>query len=98
MSIVKTDEEITAEIAKLEDLKTKVRPHTYFGDSNIEKIEIEIAVLEAKEDLSDEYYDDPDCRTFAESAWLWLTGEWDAEEMGAASPSDSWQNLLESQP
>ena len=55
---MRTPGQIQAEIEALQEVKPKVREFTYFGDSNHEAIELQIAVLkgEVSEDgLYDEY-------------------------------------------
>ena len=45
---MRTDKEIEAEIAKLEDLKKRVPATTMFGESNVEAIETQIIVIRGR--------------------------------------------------
>ena len=92
----RTPKQIEAEIAKLKQLRPLIPSRTFFGDSNLEKINAEIEVLE--EDMEEnEIYDkfedrenpDSSCDlvSAAHYAWQWLRGE-EKESM-----SSQWKPL-----
>lgn len=81
MNITRTQEEIAAQIAGLEEIKPSVRRYTAFGDSNWSVIEAQIKVLEGLMD-EDEIYEywnrgeeDMRQRDGAMEAYSWLIGE-----------------------
>jgi hypothetical protein len=101
---MKTNKEVLAEIAKLKEIKPLIPERTAFGDSNWDKIDASIKVLE--EDLSsEEIYNNTQEETLSEeenesrewtfdvgreaiAARYWMDG--DSEE----KPSDGWKDLI----
>ena len=104
MSEVKNQEQVEQELAKLREMKPKVRRRTMFGDNNHEAIEAQIEVLD--EDLTD---DDVYDRLITEDEETGDTeGEWTQHVVDAAlrviqwrdgeeeeSPSKSWEPLVQ---
>lgn len=87
--------DIEAEIQKLEELKTTVRPKTAFGESNVEAIEAQIDTLRnALEE--DDVYDRLDAGDFDErqkdSALEAI--EWRDTESNDEPPSKGWEPLV----
>jgi cell fate (sporulation/competence/biofilm development) regulator YlbF (YheA/YmcA/DUF963 family) len=90
---VPNEKQIKAEIEKLEKMKPRIRDITGFGESNHEKIDVQIEVL--KEDLdNDDIWDrwpaeekDMEVRMSAEEARNWLDGAGDP-------PSKSWKESV----
>lgn len=74
---MRTQEEIDAEIKKLETLRTQVPPRTYFGDSNLDAIDAQIKVLRERMDEMQVYDFGWDERTesSAREAAGWLEGD-----------------------
>jgi hypothetical protein len=94
-----TQEEISAEIARLKEMKPKVRRKTAFGDDNWEKIDAQIKVLEEGMDedaIYDEWSDPDDPEKNIEiihdacEAREWLEGEDTPPEL----PSKGWEHLV----
>lgn len=86
---IRNHEEIAEEVAKLQDLRTKVPPKTAFGDSNHAAIDAQIEVL--NRDMSDnaiyrKWEDDERVVSNAQEARAWLDGD-------AAPPSKEWEPL-----
>lgn len=91
-----TEKQIAEEIDKLKDLRPNIPSHTFFGDSNLEKIDAQIRVLKEGMDEDKCYaeFEDPedpegtaDLVSNARDAVLWLH----AEEPDA--PSKAWACL-----
>lgn len=87
----RTEIEVKAEIAKLEEMMPRVRRYDYFGGDNHEKIRVELQVLkgELTEDDADNE-EDSDLRSSMDFALEWLKG---CDTDG--SPSESWAILAE---
>jgi hypothetical protein len=95
-----TEDEVKTEIARLKEMKPKVRRKTAFGDDNWEKIDAQIRVLEESMD-EDEIYaawsddNDPehnqDLIHNALDARQWMEGDVDEPEL----PSKGWENLVQ---
>lgn len=87
-----TQESITAEIAKLKEMKPRVRAKTAFGDDNHRAIETQIRVLSERmtSDEADEKYGEAvdHIRDNAMEAAHWLDGE-----SSDGSPSENWAPL-----
>lgn len=88
----RTKEEIDAEVAKLREMKPKVRSRTAFGDSNWEAIDAQIEVLEGRRDetwIWDEFPDGIEDNRFdaAQDALRWREGQSDEP------PSKGWDPL-----
>ena len=91
---MKTNEQIDAEIAALNEMKPSVRHRSAFGDDNHEAIEAQLSVLRERMD-TDEIYDtwgDEDTDEFAQNvldealaARHWLIGDEEAPSVGWAS-------------
>jgi hypothetical protein len=96
MNTPKTPDEIKAEVAKLREMKPRVRHRTSFGDDNWAAIDAQIKVLEEGMD-EDEIYDewpegerDMHERDSALEALAWKNGEETEDE----TPSAGWQSLV----
>lgn len=90
-----TQEQITAEIAKLKDLAPRIRQHDAFGGNNRAKIDAEIRVLEKNmtHDQIDEHWDgmshhERDVNWDAHEARDWMDGESEEESLAAG-----WEGL-----
>jgi len=76
----KTQAEIDEQIVALKAIRPKVRPYTYFGDSNLDKLDAQIKVLEEDMDSDDVYNEwpedeaDMEVRMSAEEAINWREG------------------------
>ncbi len=89
--------EVKVEIARLKEIKPKVRARSYFGDDNRASIEAQIRVMERSldDDAIYRYYEPPndeDSRSELDSALharQWLDGE-----SQDGKPSDSWESLI----
>lgn len=92
-----TATQIKEEIARLKEMKPKVRRHSFFGDDNHASIDAQIRVMERsmnedaiyrffEPDDSEENRSELDC---ALSARQWLDGE-----SSDGKPSDSWAELV----
>lgn len=90
-----TPEQVAQEIAALQEIKPKIRRHSFFGDDNHEAVDAQIAVLENLYD-EDEVYeryedpDNPDDRNVLDSALeavYWLEGQTEQ------SLVEGWQSL-----
>jgi hypothetical protein len=95
-----TEDEVKAEIARLKEMKPKVRRKTAFGDDNWEKIDAQIRVLEEDMDEDAIYAawgddNDPehnlDLIHNAREAREWLDGVETPPEL----PSDGWKGLVQ---
>lgn len=88
----KTQVEIDEQIKKLKAIRPKIRPHSIFGDSNLDKLDAQVKVLE--EDMeSDEVWDewareeaDAEIRMAADDAVRWRDGESDIEDLAEDWP------------
>lgn len=92
----KTNEEIAAEIAALEEIKPNVRAYNAFEDSNRDAIQAQIDVLNqglSADDVNDRWPEDegsdPYNRDHALEAIDWRDGDRDAAGLAA-----SWQSLV----
>lgn len=77
-NVKRSQEEIDAEIAKLEELKDKVPGKSMFGDDNQAAVRAEIDVLKEKRSRSDiykKYGGDIYVCDSALTAWGWMTGD-----------------------
>lgn len=89
-----TGKDIKAEIAKLKDLKPKVRHFTAFDEDNRAAIGVQIDCLEESWDEDDlrQRHQDEDINDFeadnARDVLNWLEGE-------AEAPSKDWADLVE---
>jgi hypothetical protein len=91
MSKRKLQKEIDKEIATLKGMVDKIPPFTAFGDSNVERIEAEIRVLEEsmdEDDVFDTFDDGSEAQDAARNALLWREGNEDE------SPSEGWKPLV----
>lgn len=93
------NKQVEDEVKKLKELKPKIIPRTFFGDSNTDAIQAQIDVLEMKWDEDDIYNhfsegeSDMHERNAALSALEWMnTGK--TEDGEALSPSDGWKELV----
>ena len=89
---MKTQKEIEKQITALKEIRPKVRPYSVFGDSNLDKLDAQIKVLEEDMD-SDEVYDewpgeekDMETRMAADDAIAWRDGESEIEDLAADWP------------
>lgn len=81
---MRTKEEIQAEIAKLTEMKPRVRQFSNFGDDNHKEIDEQLYVL--RTDMDDD--DALELEGAAYDAYQWKQGDEDE------SPSASWEPLL----
>ena len=88
-------EEISAEIAGLQEIKPRVRRCSFFGDDHHAAIDAQIQVLEGRMDET-EIHDEQEKMGWPQSvldaaldARSWLDGEY----VDAASPVESWKEL-----
>lgn len=95
-----TEEEIVAEIATLKDYAPRIRQKNMFGQSNREKIDAQIATLEAlPKDLTSRYEPDETADEYEETDWEVFNESkdafnWATQGMGD-KPSDGWKDLLQ---
>lgn len=96
---MKTDEQIAAEIAKLEEMKPRVRRYSLFGDSHHAAIDAQVRVLRERLTIPNvEYVFDVDIGVAenvyenAHEAAAWWTE--DAREDFPESLADEWQELV----
>ncbi len=90
----RTQEQIQAEIKKLQEMKPKVRRRTAFGDDNHAAIDADIAVLKDDLDLDDIYDAYEDNQHSVDSAMYareWLDGNEDEPPSGP----DGWGGLVQ---
>lgn len=88
----KSDAEIQAEINKLRALMPVVPPRTFFGDSNVEAVKVQIRVLNEKLTVArifDTYEDNEHLLDAALGARRWVDGQGDFEYL-----SDEWKELI----
>lgn len=88
----RTQDEIDAEIAKLEGLKTRIPQKTLFGDNNRAAIDAEIVVLKEQMSMNDVYRNygaDMHVCDSALGAFSWMAGEVDTPT------SDDWSALVD---
>lgn len=90
---MKTDQEIDAEIERLEEMKPRVRRTSAFGDNHHDAIDAQVEVLTAKMDENTVYvqYSDEDTEgnvfeaALDATAWLHKNG---------TLPSTGWEDLV----
>lgn len=89
---MRDEKQIAEEIEKLKDIKERVRPTTFFGDSNTDAVAAQIEVLERGMDTDDIY----DFFEYADhlleaalAAYYWAEEPEDDEE----APSVDWEPL-----
>lgn len=89
---MKTQKEIDEQIIALKEIKPKVRPHSVFGDSNLDKLDAQIKVLEEDMD-SGEIWDewpeeegDMEIRMAADDARSWIDDESEIDDLAADWP------------
>ena len=89
---MKTQKEIDTQIERLKAVMPNVRPTSFFGDSNLDKIDAQIKVLEEDMD-SDDVWDewpeeegDMEVRMSADDAVSWRDGESDIEDLAEDWP------------
>lgn len=88
----KTQKEIDEQVKKLKAIRPKVKPTNYFGESNLDKLDAQIKVLEKDMD-SDEIWDewpkgeaDMEIRMSADEAVNWRDGESDENDLAKDWP------------
>lgn len=97
---MRSGEEITAEIAALKELKSRVRERSAFGDNHRDAIHVQIAALEERMDegevwdcheaaAEDEPWHAENERDAGFDAVRWMNGESDYER-----PSAGWKELV----
>jgi len=83
----RTKEEIEQQIAKLKELRPRVRPCSAFGDDNLAKLDAQVKVLEENMDSDDIFNEWPQeegdmmIRMAADEACNWLVGESEYEDL-----------------
>ena len=87
---MKTQKEIDAQIAALNEVRPRVKPYSFFGDDNLAKLDAQVRVLEEdldEDDVGEEWPEDDemDIRTAADDAVTWRDGESDIENL-----ADDW--------
>src|SRR5208337_2424334 len=90
----KTEKEVNAEIAKLLEIKPKVRRFSMFGNDHWKQIDIQLRVL--REEIDDDDISgiaDPDDNSAAYETLQWMEGR-DVD----ASPADQWEGLWKPDP
>ncbi|SDG00487.1 hypothetical protein [Terriglobus roseus] len=96
--ITRTPDEIGAEISLLIKLRNLIPPVTAFGDSNIEGIDAQIAVLRERmsvKGIVEEWDDDHHVQSAGVFAAEWLSGEGEAPSSGwldLVGDEDGWMN------
>lgn len=89
---MKTQKDITKQIAALKEIRPKVRPHSVFGTDNLAQLDAQVAVLEGLLDNSDIFdeYDhsgiEEETLSAALAARQWIDGESDEEDLAAGYP------------
>lgn len=84
---MKTQKEIKEQIEKLKAIRPKIRPTSFFGDSNLDKLDAQVKVLEEgldQDDIYDEWprdEEDMEVRMSAEEALNWLDGESEFDDL-----------------
>ena len=88
----KTQAEVDEQVKKLKAIRPKVKPTTYFGDSNLDELDAQVKVLEKDMD-SDEVWDewpreeaDMEIRMSADDAVSWRDGESEVEDLAKDWP------------
>lgn len=80
---MKSQKEIDEQVAKLKEIRPKVRPYSTFGGDNLAKLDAQIKVLEKDMDSDDIWNEwpqdeaDMEIRMSADEARNWLDGESD---------------------
>ena len=88
---MKSQKEIDEQIKKLNEIKPKVKPTTVFGDSNLDKLDAMIKVLEEDMD-SDEIWEEwpgeknIEIRMSADDARSWIDDESDIDDLAEDWP------------
>jgi len=88
---MKSQAEIESQIKRLIAIRNKIKPFNIFGDSNLDKLDAQIRVLEENLD-SEEVWDiwsseeDEEVRISAEEAVRWQNDESDIEDLAADWP------------
>ena len=88
----KTQKEVDMQVAALKAIRPKVKPYSHFGDSNLDKLDAQVKVLE--EDMnSDEVWDewprdeaDMEIRMSADDAVSWRDGESEEDDLAKDWP------------
>ena len=89
---MKTQEEIKVQIERLKAIRPDIRPTSFFGDSNLDKLDAQIKVLEEDMDSGDiwdewsEEESDMETRMAADDARNWLDDESDIEDLATDWP------------
>lgn len=88
----KTQEEIDKQVKKLKAIRPKIKPYSFFGDSNLDKLDAQVKVLEEDMD-SDEVWDewpeeesDMEIRMSADDAVSWRDGESEVNDLAEDWP------------
>ena len=89
---MKTQEDIKVQIERLKAIRPDVRPTSAFGDSNLDKLDAQVKVLEEDMDSGDiwdewpEEESDMETRMAADDARNWLDDESDIEDLATDWP------------
>ena len=88
----KTQEEIDKQVKALKEIRPKIKPYNFFGDSNLAKLDAQVRVLEEDMD-SDEVWDewpeeekDMETRMAADDAITWRDGESEIDNLATDWP------------
>ena len=88
----KTQAEIDKQVKKLKAIRPKVKPTTYFGDSNLDKLDAQVKVLEEDMDFDEVWNEwpeeekDMEIRMSADEAVSWRDGESDEDDLAEDWP------------
>lgn len=88
----KTQKEVDEQVKRLQAIRPKIKPYSYFGDSNLDKLDAQIKVLE--EDMnSDKVWDewpreeaDMEIRMSADEAVNWRDGVSEEDDLAKDWP------------
>lgn len=88
----KTQKEIDEQVEKLKAIRPKVKPYSFFGDDNLDKLDAQVKVLEEDMD-GDEVWDewpeeesDMNTRMSADDAINWRDGESEIDDLAKDWP------------
>lgn len=90
--LVRTQKEIDEQIKRLEEIRPSVRPFSIFGDSNLDKLDAMVIVLQEgfdEDDILAEWPDDKDIdiRSNAQEALDWMYGETENDDLAEDWPT-----------
>ena len=87
----KTQKEIDEQVEKLKAIRPRVKPYSFFGDSNLDKLDAQVKVLEEdmiEDDITDEWPEESDMeiRTAADDTVNWRDGESEIDDLAKDWP------------